>query len=63
MLLIVSGTVLLVITVFLFRWGVPKAGNASPVPTKWGLATAFPILLMSTGIIGLLLVLKGIFSG
>jgi len=63
MLLILSGLVLLIITFYLFRWGIPKAGHPSPVPTKWGLATAFPMLLMSTGIIGLLLVLKGFFPG
>jgi hypothetical protein len=63
MLLLLSGVVLLVITVMLFRWGVPRSGQPSPVTTRWGLATAFPMLVMTTGVIGFVLMLKGFFPG
>jgi hypothetical protein len=61
MLMILIGVVTLVVTVVLFRWGVPKDGQPSRVPNKWGLGTMFPIALMCLGLSGLVLVLKGIF--
>jgi len=61
MLLTSAGIGLLLITVALFYWGVPKDGQPSRVPNKWGLGLAFPIILLSTGIFGIVFVLKGFF--
>jgi hypothetical protein len=62
MLMILIGAVLLALTVALFVWGVPRDGQPSRVPNKWGLATAFPIALMCLGVFGLVVLLKGFLS-
>jgi hypothetical protein len=51
----------MIVTVALFQWGIPKEGQPSRVPNKWGLGTMFPIALMCLGLSGLVMVLKGIF--
>jgi hypothetical protein len=61
MLLTTAGIGLLLITVALFYWGVPKNGQPSRVPDKWGLGLIFPILLLCTGIFGIILLLKGLY--
>jgi hypothetical protein len=61
MLMISIGIVLLALTVTLFMWGVPRGGQPSRVPTKWGLSTAFPIAVMCLGVFGFVFLLKGIF--
>jgi hypothetical protein len=53
MAMISIGIGLLVLTVVLFRWGVPRNGQPSRVPNKWGLSTAFPIAVMCLGVFGL----------
>jgi hypothetical protein len=55
------GAVLLVATGWLFVWGIPKDGQPSRIPSKWGMGTAFPIVLMLMGLGGCILVAKGIF--
>jgi hypothetical protein len=61
LLLLLSGVLLLLLTVLLFMWGIPRGGKPSPVPNKWGLASAFPIFLLATGTMGIVFLLKGIF--
>jgi hypothetical protein len=61
MISLISGIVLLAATVWLFLWGIPKNGQPSRIPNKWGLGAAFPILVMSLGIFGIVLAIKGIF--
>ena len=58
---IVVGIALLILTVVLFMWGVPKGGKPSRVPDKWGMGTAFPIIVMCSGVFGIVFLLKGIF--
>jgi hypothetical protein len=59
---IVVGIALLILTVVLFMWGVPKEGKPSRVPDKWGMGTAFPIIVMCSGVFGIVFLLKGILS-
>lgn len=61
MLLISAGIGLLLITVVLFYWGVPKNGQPSRVPNKWGIGLMFPIVLLATGIFGMIALLKGLY--
>jgi hypothetical protein len=61
MLMTSAGIGLLLTTVGLFYWGVPKNGQPSRVPDKWGLGIAFPIVLLCTGIFGIVFLLKGFF--
>lgn len=61
MLAIAIGIILLGATTVLARWGMPREGRPSPVPNKWGMGAGFPMLIMSMGIFGLILVLKGVF--
>jgi hypothetical protein len=61
MISLALGVVLLAATVGLFLWGIPKNGQPSRIPNKWGLGAAFPILVMSLGIFGIILAIKGIF--
>ena len=61
MLMISIGIVLLALTVALFMWGVPRGGQPSRVPNKWGLSAAFPIAVMCLGVFGFVFLLKGIF--
>ena len=61
MISLAFGIVLLAATVVLFLWGIPKNGQPSRIPDKWGLGAGFPILVMSLGIFGLILAIKGIF--
>jgi hypothetical protein len=62
MVMMLLGAVMLALTVVLFMWGVPRGGQPSPVPNKWGLGTAFPIALLCLGIFGLVFLLKGFFA-
>jgi hypothetical protein len=61
MISLTLGVVLLAATIGLFLWGIPKNGQPSRIPDKWGLGAAFPILVMSMGIVGLIFAIKGIF--
>lgn len=57
------GLVLMVASVAAFRWGIPKDGQPSRVPNKWGLGVAFPILVMVGMLAGFILFAKGLFPG
>ncbi|MBM3527653.1 MAG: hypothetical protein FJX62_06145 [Alphaproteobacteria bacterium] len=56
-----AGIGLITATVAGYLWGVPKEGEASRVPNKWGLAVAFPNLLMAGAIVGIVLTIKGFY--
>jgi hypothetical protein len=59
--LIIIGIVLLAATVFLFVKAVPKEGQPSRIPDKWGLPTLIPIGLLCLGTAAIVLIAKGMF--
>ena len=58
---IAIGIVLLIATVLLFMWAVPRGGQPSRVPEKWGLGTAVPLVILCLGVAGCLFIAKGFF--
>lgn len=57
---VIIGSVLLLATVVLYVWVLPKEGQPSWLPNKWGLTTLIPIVITGTGITGLMLLAKSI---
>jgi hypothetical protein len=56
-----AGVGLMAATVAGYFWGVPKDGETSRVPSKWGLAIMFPNLLMAGAIAAIVLMVKGAY--
>jgi len=62
MLNAIGGGALLLATVILYVWVLPKEGQPSWLPNKWALPTLIPIVITGTGIGGLMLLAKSILS-
>jgi hypothetical protein len=62
MLNAIIGSVLLLATIVLYVWVLPKEGQPSRLPNKWGLTILLPIAIAGFGISGLMLLAKSIIS-
>jgi hypothetical protein len=62
MLNAIIGGALLLATVILYVWVLPKEGEPSWLPNKWALPTLLPIIITGTGIAGLMLLAKSVLS-
>lgn len=62
MIYLVTGSVLLLATIVLYVCVLPRDGQPSRIPNKWGLATMLPIFITCLGVAGLLLIAKSFIS-
>jgi energy-converting hydrogenase Eha subunit A len=44
----------------MYWWGIPRFGEESRLPQSWGLRTVFPTLVMCFGVLGVILLAKGL---
>jgi small-conductance mechanosensitive channel len=61
MVSLLLGIILFAGAIAAFVWATPKDGKPSRIPNKWGMGTAFPILVMAVALLGFILVAKAVF--
>ena len=59
MVSLVIGVVLLAASVFLFRMAMPKDGEPTRIPDKWGLPTMTAVAILCLGVTAIVLIAKG----
>lgn len=62
MIYLIAGSVLLLATVVLYVWVLPRDGQPSRLPNKWGLVTMLPVFITCLGVAGLVLIAKSFVS-